>query len=215
MKLPTTPRPRPLARLALVCAVGLVAGCNVVPPAQDDPTRYYVLSDSAPAAPQAGPSQGGARIGLRAVQLEGYLRRREMVVRTGSNEVEFRDYRRWAEPLDAAIARILQARLQSSPAVAQAWVEPFPVDQDRDFDVSVAVSRCEGSASRSDRYVASLSATIEVSTAGPNAHVVARRVFAAPDAAWNGSDYERLAALLSADVAQLAQEVLAAVPAKN
>src|SRR5271156_182930 len=117
MKLPTTPRPRSLARFALVCAVGLVAGCTVVPPAQDDPTRYYVLADSAPAAAQAGPSQGGARIGIRAVQLEGYLRRREMVVRTGSNEVEFRDYRRWAEPLDTAIARIMQARLQASPAV--------------------------------------------------------------------------------------------------
>jgi uncharacterized lipoprotein YmbA len=215
MNLPTKSLPRSLIRCAFICALGIVAGCNVVPPAQDDPTRYYILSDSAPAAPQGGPSQGGLRIGLKTVRLEGYLRHREMVVRTAANEVEFRDFRRWAEPLDAAIAHILQSRLLASPAVSQAWVEPFPVDQDRDFEVSIAVTRCEGTATRSGDYVASLSAMVEISTSGANGHVVARKLFVAPDAAWNGTNFDRLAALLSADVASLAQEVLAAVPARS
>jgi len=195
--------------------VGVVAGCNVVAPPQDDATRYYILSDSAPAAAQGGQSQGGARVGLKAVRLEGYLRRREMVVRTAANEVDFKDYRRWAEPLDAAIGRIVQSRLLASPAVSQVWVEPFPVDQDRDYDVSIEITRCEGAVSPSGNYVASLSASIEVSTSGPNGHVVARRSFSAPDEAWNGTDFDRLAALLSGDAAALGRDVLAGIPAKN
>ena len=39
MKLTKFPRPGPLARWASLCVVGLVAGCNVIPPPQDDPTR--------------------------------------------------------------------------------------------------------------------------------------------------------------------------------
>lgn len=191
-----------------------LTACNLAQPAQDDPTRYFVLSD--PAARQGeAPAAGTLRIGLRAVRLEGYLKRKEMVVRTGENEVEFRDFRRWAEPLDAGIARVIRSRLLASPEVAQVYSEPFPLDQDRDFDVLIEVRRCEGSMAPSGKPAASLSATIEVSTAGANAHVVARRVFVAPDAAWDGSDFERLASLLSADVSALGQEALAAVPARN
>lgn len=138
-----------------------------------------------------------------------------MVVRTGANEVEFRDYKRWAEPLDAAVARILKSRFLASPAVSQAWLEPFPLDEDRDFDVSIEVIRCEGAVSPKGRYVARLSATVEISTAGANPHVVARKLFVAPDEAWDGADFDRLAGLLSGDITALGQEVLADIPAKN
>ena len=138
-----------------------------------------------------------------------------MVVRTGDNEVEFRDYRRWAEPLDAAIGRVLRVRLLAAPEVAQVVTEPFPIDQERDFDVSIDIRRCEGSADASGKFAASLSATIEVSTAGANPHVVARKLFTAPAAAWDGRDFDRLASLLSADVSALGQEVVAELPARN
>ncbi len=212
MKLTKFPRPGPLARWASLCVVGLVAGCNVIPPPQDDPTRYYVLSDAAPAAAQA---QGGARIGIRTVRLEGYLKRREMVVRTGANEVAFRDYKRWAEPLDAAVARVVRSALLASPAVSQAWIEPFQADQDRDFDVSMEITRCEGAVGPAGRYVASLSAVVEISTTGASPRVVARTVFTAPDEAWDGADFDRLAGLLSGDVAALGREIAAEIPAKN
>jgi uncharacterized protein len=202
----------PIALAGLLCAL---AACNVVQPAQDDPTRYFVLSEPAVHAGQAAAAAPGARIGLRAVKLEGYLRRREMVVRTGENEVQFRDYRRWAEPLDAAVARVLRTRLLASPDVAQVYTEPFPGDQERDFDVSVEVRRFEGSVSPQGKYSASLSAAIEVWTTGPNPHVVARRAFVAPAAAWDGRDFDQLAGLLTADVSALGQEVLAELPARN
>lgn len=203
-----------LLSLVATAMVLVQSGCNVAQPAQDDPTRYFVLSDP-PAPAGLSPATPGARIGLKAVKLESYLRRREIVVRTGDNEVEFRDFRRWAEPLDTAVARVIRAKLLASPGVAQVVTEPFPADQDRDFDVSVEVRRCEGLASRSGHYAADFEATIEVSTAGTGPRVIARRTISAPDAAWDGSDFDRLAALLSADAAALGQEVAASLPQRN
>ena len=208
------PFPRTLLFLAAAALLGAQSGCNVVQPAQDDPTRYFVLSD--PAVPPGQiPSAGGVRIGLRSVRLESYLKRREIVVRTGDNEVEFRDFRRWAEPLDTALCRVLKAKLLSSPEVSQVVTEPFPVDSDRDYDVAVEIRRCEGLASRSGHYGASLVATIEVSTAGPSPRVIARRSFSAPDAPWDGSDFDRLASLLTADAEALGQEIVSALPPRG
>jgi uncharacterized lipoprotein YmbA len=207
-------RPRWLAPCAAVAALGILAACNVVPPPSDDPTRFFVLSDPASAAAPA-PAPGAVRVGLRAIRLESYLRRKEMVVRTGANEVEFRDYRRWAEPLDAAVGRVLRLRLLEEPGVAQVLVDPFPVDQEHDYDVAVDVRRCEGTADASGKDAANFSAMIEITTAGPGAHVVARKLFTAPAAAWDGRDYGQLASLLSADIAALGQEVASDLPPKG
>jgi len=214
MKTENIPVLRLLAPCAVIGLLAILAACNVVPPPQDDPTRYFVLSDPAGQAVQA-PAAGAFRIGLKSVRLESYLKRREMVVRTGGNEVEFRDFRRWAEPLDAAIGRVVRMRLVGAPEVAQVYAEPFPPDQERDFDVSIDVRRCEGSQDPSGKFSASLSATIEISTAGASPRVVARKLFSAPAGAWDGRDFGQLASLLSVDAAALGQEVIADIPARN
>jgi uncharacterized lipoprotein YmbA len=208
------PLPRLLAWCAAAGLLAVLAACNVVPPPQDDPTRYFVLSDPASQAVQA-PVAGAVRIGLMPVRLESYLRRKEMVVRTGDNEVEFRDFRRWAEPLEAAIGRVVRLRMLGAPEVAQVYAEPFLPDQERDYDVSIDVRRCEGSQAPSGKFSASLSATIEISTAGASPRVVARKLFTAPAGAWDGRDFGQLASLLSAEVAALGQEVVADIPARN
>jgi uncharacterized lipoprotein YmbA len=192
-----------------------LAGCNIVPTAQDDPTRYFVLSDAAAQAAPANPSASAVRLGLKAVHLDSYLKHKEIVVRTGANEIQFRDYRRWAEPLDAAVGRVLRTSLQASSEVAQVLAEPFPFDEKRDFDVSIDVRRCEGVIDPSGKYQAAFSAVIEISTTGADAKVVARRLYVAPDAPWDGADFNRLASLLSADISALGGEVLAALPPKG
>jgi uncharacterized lipoprotein YmbA len=209
--------PNQLTRRRLLAAsalglMGVLAGCNVAQPAQDDPTRYFVLTE--PAATAAA-TPGGARIGLRSVHLEGYLKHRERGVRTGANEVEFRDYRRWAEPIDVALGRVLRASLMDSSGVAQVVGEPFPLDLERDYDVAIEVRRCEGIATRSEGYGASFVATFEVSTTGANPRIVAHKTFVAPGSAWDGHDFGQLASLLSADAAALGQEIAAAIAARN
>lgn len=207
-----TPR---LPAAALVGLVAALAACSIVPPAQDDTTRYFILSDLAASDVAMAHPEGALRIGLRPVVLEGYLKRRDMVVRSGNNEVAFEDYRLWAEPLDAAVGGALRSGLLAAPGVSQVYTDPFPLDRPRDFDVRIDLLRCEGAATGSGKYVASLTAAIEISTTGPNGHVVARKLFVAPPEEWDGADYGRLASLLSGDVAALGREVVADLPAKD
>jgi len=215
MSHPNTPPSRAAARLA---AAGLLAlaGCNVIPPAQEDATRYFVLSGAEPAAAEAGQPAAGAtlRIGLRTVRLESYLSRRQMVVRAGPNEVRFEDFRRWAEPLDAAITRVVRASLLSAPSVSQVFAEPFPFDQARDFDVSIDVVRFEGTLAADGKYAASVTAVVEISTTGADSRVVSHRIYEAPSLEWDGTDFGRLAALLNTDVGSLAREVVSELPSK-
>jgi uncharacterized lipoprotein YmbA len=200
-----------LLRWGLLGLAGLLAGCNLVPPPSDDPTRYFVLSEvPAPAAAGAG----GLRVGIRAIRLDGYLKRREMVVRTGANEVEFRDYRRWAEPLDEAVARVVRSGLLASGSVSQVWTHPFPADQDRDYDVSIEITRCEGLLA-SGRDEASVAAVFEIWTTGVNPHSVARKAFTGPAEGWDGRDFDRLTALLSSELGALGRDVAAALPPKS
>lgn len=211
-------KPRPPAVLCLLPAVLcllLHAGCSLLPPVQADATRYYVLTGPAPGGSEAQPIGGALRLGLKAVEIAPYLKKGLLVVRTGDNEVAFAADARWAEPLDLEIARTLRLRLLAAPAVGRVFVAPFPLDEKRDFDVSVQVLRCEGVREEGSRALARFVALLEITTAGANARVVARKNFLVPDAAWDGKDFARLAALLGDAVGALAQQVAAALPEKK
>jgi hypothetical protein len=200
------------ARLGLLGLGLCFAGCGgLIPPPQADPTHYYVLTGPAPAASDALPT-GHLRVGLRSVELAAYLRSPDLIVRQGTNELVLQDYARWGEPLEAGVGRLLREQLRAAPGVARVYPQPFPLDADRDYDVAVTILACEGGV-EAGRRVAQFAATIEITTAGLDAHVVARRTFVAPAAAWDGRDFARLAALLSADVDALGREVVAALPA--
>ena len=202
----------PLVSVLLSAAGLLIAGCNVVPPPQADTTRYFVLTGSGPAP---GPAAGSLRLGLRNVELAAYLNTRDMVLRSGSNELVLQEYARWAEPLDAAIARILRTELAAAPAVGRVDLQPFRFDTDRDYDVSVTVIHCEGetSARLISHPTARFAAVAEITSTGPNPRVVARRMYTAPESAWDGHDYARLAGLLGDDVAEFGRQIIADLPA--
>ena len=200
--------------LPLSCALAaLLAGCNVVPPPRADAVRYYLLGGPAPSG--AGAAQapaGGLRVGLKSVELAEYLKTRAIAVRHGSNELALDDYVRWAEPLDAAIGRMLLGSLETAPAVARVYPQPFPFDADRDCDLAVRILRCEGLAEPNGRASARFAAEIEVTSTGPNPRLIARKEFVAPESPWDGRDYSRLAALLGDDAAALGQEAAAMLP---
>jgi hypothetical protein len=193
-------------RFLLLLALSLaLTGCSgLFPAAQTDPTRYYVLT-----GPVAAPSAPGAlRVGVRRVELAAYLKSPDLIVRRGANELVLQDYARWGETIDAGVSRLLQASLAAAPGVGRVYVQPFPLDQDRDCDVAVTILRCEGGTDS----LAHFAATVEI-THPSDGKLLARFAFAAPDAAWDGHDFGRLAALLSDDVAALGREIAAALPA--
>ena len=205
--------------LALATGLALAfSGCSLLPKPAPDPTRHYVLTGPSSAALDAGAKQGTLKVGLRSVQIAPYLDAKSMIVRRGDNEIDYRDYARWAEPLANGINRMLVARLHVSDRVARVFPQPYPFDVTRDVDVSVSVLRCEGRVRPDGKSVASFSCAVEIVRVGEKpgsdgGAVLLRQVFEAPETEWPEGDYAALAAILSDDVAKLADTIIAALPA--
>jgi Uncharacterized protein conserved in bacteria len=210
--------PRPTALAGLVALSLGFAGCSLLPKPAPDPTRHYVLTGAASVVTEPTAKQGVLKVGVRSVQVAPYLDAKSMIVRRGDNEIDYRDYARWAEPLATGINRMLVARLHVSDKVARVFPQPYPFDIARDVDVSVSVLRCEGRVLPDGSAVASFLCTIEIARVadadaeGRGGEVLLREVFEAPPTPWKEGDYAALAALLSDHVARLADTIIAALP---
>ncbi|MFA6286634.1 MAG: ABC-type transport auxiliary lipoprotein family protein [Opitutaceae bacterium] len=200
----------------LAAGFGLLSqtACSFFPAPQADPTHYYVLTGPTFADPGPARADGALRIGLRRVEVVPYLNGKAMIVRNTSNEIAYQDYARWAELPAAGIERLVMARLQSSPRVGRVYLQPFPFDEKRDYDVGVSVLRCEGERKADGTMAVGFSCTVEVTEGKPGGAVVMRKVFTAPQAAWDGKDFGKLAQLLGDAVASLGEEIVGALPAK-
>ena len=192
----------PALALAALAALG-VAGCSL-PQAQSDPTRFFVLSATTTTTP---PAAGDApALQLRAVELATYLQTRAIVVRRGANELEFREFARWSEPLERGVARVLREELLARGAgrVSAAGVRAQAYDR----ELSVRVLACEGGAEGAVIFRAVWELT---STGGAQPTLVARGDFRPADLRWDGQSESALAAQLSAAVAGLAGDIALAL----
>ena len=221
-----TPATRPLAsglrRLAAGCRSGIVgpgllaaslcwlAACSIpLPSAQADRTRYYLLT-AAPVQPgaEAGAALQRWIVGVRAVDIAPYLQTKSFAVRSHANEIVFLDSTRWGEPLDLGIARVLAENLQSLKNVARVSTQPFRADEQRDFEVLLRVTACEGAASGEVRFSARWRIVAPTAVAG----TVAEGSYTASGLRWDGQDYSQLAAKLSEALAALSRDIAAALP---
>lgn len=197
---------------ALICA-----GCSLLPSPTKDPTRFYVLTGPTANELNSGYKKGQLKVGVRAVTVAPYLDGKSMIVRRGPNEIDYREYARWAEPLATGINRMLVARLHLSDRVQRVFPQPFPFDTTRDVDLQVNVLRCEGLIKPDGSAAVSFMCGIELVRAGEQAgagDVLLRKVYEAPATPWRDGDYAGLAQSLSEEVARVADEVLAALPAE-
>lgn len=190
---------------ALALGVGLsaFAGCNVLPQAQSDPTRFYVLSTPA-AATAFGTESKAPAIHLRPVELASYIKSKPMIVRRGDNEIEFREYARWGEPLELGIGRVLREELLArgaAGAVLAAGLRAFNVDYD--YELTVRVLACEGQADGTVKF----RAVWELSTTGTTPKIAARGDFIPAGLKWDTKNEATLAGQLSDAVAGLAADV--------
>ncbi len=190
----------------MAVAATVLGGCQLLPVATADATRFFVLTGPAVTEPVAVKPGARLQIGLKAVEMPAYLRStKSMVVRDGANEIRYQDYSRWAEPLEAGVIRILKERLLASPEVKGVDAHPMRGDVARDYDVSVRIIRCEGAAGSDE--VARFSASYEIVAADGSGKVLASRTFTAPEAAWNGKDFSALAMALSDGVSGLGAQI--------
>jgi uncharacterized lipoprotein YmbA len=162
----------------------LLAGCNLLPEPQPDPTRHFTLS-----AP-AGAAQPGGVV-VRPVEIAGHLRPRAMAVRIADNEVTYREDVRWAEPLDAALTALLQAKLAAAPG---------------EWSVKVEVSRFELLSHQGNAV--QMAATYQLT---PKGGAPKRGSFTAAPRAWDGRDHGALVALLRDAANELGDALAAAM----
>jgi uncharacterized protein len=194
-----------LPAMALATA-GLLAisGCSIpIPQAEKDPTRYYVLGPTTTAT--ATSSQSDAPVlHLRSVELASYLGSRPLIVRRGDNEIEFREFARWGESLDAGITRVLREDLIARGAVRAVLASGARRETAApDFNLSVRVLACEGEAGGGVAF----RAVWELARAGESSGTVASGDFRATGLRWDGKNEGSLAAALSQAVAGLAGEI--------
>jgi paraquat-inducible protein B len=168
--------PRLLAPCACAGLLALLAGCNVIPPPRT--TRPAISCCRLPRGPARRPGRRRAavRIGLKAVRLEGYLKRKEMVVRTGAERGRVRGL----PALGRAARRRDHARPAREPAGGRRrWPRSSP-SRSRSTrtatTTSRSTSRCEGALDPSGKYSASLTADDRDLDGGRQPRVVARKL---------------------------------------
>jgi len=95
--------------IALPLFFTLLAGCSLLPPIADEPVRH--LLDSS--AKEQDPRGSSPVVAIARPSLPPYLERSELVTRLNSGRLSIHENDLWAEPLDAAIARVIAENLRS------------------------------------------------------------------------------------------------------
>ncbi|MFK7830840.1 MAG: membrane integrity-associated transporter subunit PqiC [Congregibacter sp.] len=127
---------------------GCILGCTVSSP----PIRHLQLATGTGLAPAA---RDYPVIALDAVAVPDYLLRDELVLRDGPYSLRYDSNRRWAEPVDLGIQRVMAARLGALLGTRQVVSFPraprLPVDWELTLDVhefetynDKAILRAEG-----------------------------------------------------------------------
>lgn len=190
--------------LAGVAGVFL-GGCSLLPQAQPDPTRFFVLSSAAGGPVGAGAGKAPV-VHLRPVELASYIKAKPLIVRRGENEIEFREFARWGEPLELGIGRVLRESLIARGAVGAVLAAGLrAVEVETDYTLVVRVLACEGGADGAVFF----RAVWELSATGAAPKLVARGEVQPGDLRWDGKSEGALVAQLSRAVAALAEDVAA------
>lgn len=130
----------------VIAAFLLVAwGCAPFGKGTTRQTKYYVLS-SMYARNEVRPLAdiGGVAIGVGPVRFPRHLDRKEIVTRTGENEVWMDEFALWAGPLSENFNRVLAENLSVLLGANQVAVFPWRTNLPIAYQVVVDVTRFDG-----------------------------------------------------------------------
>jgi uncharacterized lipoprotein YmbA len=140
--------------LALCMTLIFLAGCAVITAKS---SRFYVLS------PMAGAETGkqiahaetsNVSIGIRPISLPKYLRKSQIVTRTGSNEVQMAEFDRWAGKIEEDIGRVIAENLAHMLSTDKVLSYPAISAVDTDYTIEMNISSFEGRLGESVELVA-------------------------------------------------------------
>lgn len=175
----------------VLVAVLLLAACAGPAPKES----FYMLSAAPAAATGATP-----RVLVGTVTVPEAMDRTAMVIRVGPNQVDIDDANRWAEPLKAALPRVLAENLRRELGSTNVYSSRQPTAAAPDFRVGVDVQRFDSSLDEG----ATIDALWTVTPAtGParSGQTVARERAASRDAAGIAAAHSKAVEALARDIA--------------
>ncbi len=127
-----------LGRLAALALLVSLAGCG-----STRSSRFYVLTPHPPTTAARAAANDQLALGIGPVALPLLLDRPQLVWRLSASERSLSEYSRWAEPLDANMARVLAENLAPRLGTERVFVDPFPASVPLDYRVSLDIVRCD------------------------------------------------------------------------
>ncbi len=114
----------------------LLAGC-----VGREPLELHLLSVEEPAAVATGTPS--LHVGIGPVRLASYLERDHLLLHGEGGRLAFSPSRRWAEPVDSAVARGLVAALEGLRPDLRAFPHPWPRWREPDLRVDIWLWRLD------------------------------------------------------------------------
>jgi uncharacterized lipoprotein YmbA len=193
-----------VATVAAFVASALCGSCTALQP-RAERTRFLMLAPAS-AAGSNGPASSATTlvIGLGPVQLPAYLDRQEFVIRTSPNAFDLSDRYRWAEPLADNFRAVLGSDIRSQlggNVIGYPWYAGTKLDYIVRVQVEQFDSDTDGTAALTARW--------QLRAAKPNQELISRESQFTHKATSSGGD--AAAAALSADIADLGQQIASAV----
>ena len=178
--------PRSAVALAL-----LLAACAGPAPKES----FYVLSATPAAATGTTP-----RVVVGAVSVPEAVDRLAMVIRVGANKVDIDDANRWAEPLKAAIPRVLAENLRRELGSTNVFSGRQATSFTPDFRVGVEVQRLDASLDEGATLDALWTVT-PATGAARSGQTIAREKLPSSDAAGIAAAHSKALEALARDIA--------------
>ncbi|MGI9336509.1 MAG: PqiC family protein [Gammaproteobacteria bacterium] len=126
---------------ALLAASLVLGGC-----ATSKPTTFYLLQPIATIPATATPvsTSTPVALGVGPIELPHYTDRPEIVTRGDGNQLDVAEFSQWGEPLDDNVTRVLAENLSMLLPTQRAEVFPWKRAAQIDYQVTVEVSRFDG-----------------------------------------------------------------------
>lgn len=109
--------------------------------------RFYVLTPEAGSTLQMESGSGIASdiaIGISPVSLPKYLRKQQIVARSGDNELRLAEYDRWAGKIEEDIGRVIAENLSHLLGTDKVLAYPAMEAIAKDYDIKIDISRFDG-----------------------------------------------------------------------
>ncbi|MBW2466543.1 MAG: membrane integrity-associated transporter subunit PqiC [Deltaproteobacteria bacterium] len=141
--------------VALCVVMFLLSGCAAITPT--DASRFYVLSPMAESDLEKivlPGKTGKISIGIAPITLPKYLKKSQIVTRTGNNELQLAEFDRWAGKIEEDIGRVVAENLSYLLATDKIVSHPAISSVETDYKIELDLSRFDGRLGESVELVA-------------------------------------------------------------